>query len=344
MRESDKFFNLVIEELNMGNLLGQKIGKKKLPKEAPFIFHDGGNYRKLLNIFRDACCNQHIKWNHVVENPLLPWDYYSLSENKGITMDIVERTPELPWDYSRLSKNPNVTREFYENNLDKDWRVYSLTQNPNFDIDYILSMPKLCEDIKWSAFCLNPNVTWDVVVDNPELPWHFNQLSSHPNITWDIITEHPDPYKRVTEKEITANYRRSYEWYTPWVSLNPNITWEIVESFPDYNWSFSDLSCNPNINYSIVKLNSQEKWSIDYLFYNPSFSIDDVFELFRELPKYMRQKKINKYCNLASINPNLTVDVFRNNRANFSLSQFVKNKSSYYCPITNFYEFHGYYD
>jgi hypothetical protein len=345
MRDSDKFFYLIIEELNMGNLLGQKIGKKKLPKNAPVTLHDGCNYREILNTFRDACKNQQIKWYHVVENPLLPWDYYNLSANRGITMDIVERTPELPWDYTKLSQNPNVTREFYENHLDKDWSVFSLTQNPNFDIDYILSRPELCKNLKWSNFSRNPNVTWDIIVDNPKFPWQFDLLSSHPNITWDHIMECPNPYERIMEGEIQGRLHHSHYWFPCYVSLNPNVNWDIVESYPEYKWDYKMLSSNPNINYAVVKTNPQKKWLTENLLYNVSFSVNDVFELFYDMPKYMRQSKYNTYCNLASLNPNLTVDIFKDYRTTFVLSNFVVNRFGYYCPITNFYErSFGYYE
>jgi hypothetical protein len=38
----------------------------------------------------------------------------------------------------------------------------------------------------------NPNITWEIVRDNPDKPWDYKWLSSNPNITWEIITDNPD--------------------------------------------------------------------------------------------------------------------------------------------------------
>ena len=37
-----------------------------------------------------------------------------------------------------------------------------------------------------------PNVTWEIVKTNPQIPWDFSYLSRNPNITCDIITSNPD--------------------------------------------------------------------------------------------------------------------------------------------------------
>jgi hypothetical protein len=39
---------------------------------------------------------------------------------------------------------------------------------------------------------MNPNITWDVIVANPDKSWNCNLLSRNPNITWDIVAANPD--------------------------------------------------------------------------------------------------------------------------------------------------------
>ena len=79
----------------------------------------------------------------------------------------------------------------------------------------------------WYSFTKNPNITWEIVKNNPIYDWNYGALSLNPNITWDIINDNPD---------------------IPWdfwnVSLNPNISWEIVKNNPDKNWNFKCLSNN----------------------------------------------------------------------------------------------------
>ena len=35
-------------------------------------------------------------------------------------------------------------------------------------------------------------VTWDIVVANPDVIWSYTSLSRNPNITWDIVQSTPD--------------------------------------------------------------------------------------------------------------------------------------------------------
>ena len=39
---------------------------------------------------------------------------------------------------------------------------------------------------------LNPNITWDIVINNLDIPWNFKMLSYNINITWDIVRKYPD--------------------------------------------------------------------------------------------------------------------------------------------------------
>jgi hypothetical protein len=41
----------------------------------------------------------------VEANPDKPWDWYALSINPNITMEIVEANPDKPWDWIGLSQN-----------------------------------------------------------------------------------------------------------------------------------------------------------------------------------------------------------------------------------------------
>jgi hypothetical protein len=45
-------------------------------------------------------------------------------------------------------------------------------------------------DYRWLSE--NPNITWDIVKDNPDTPWDYNWLSENPNITWEIVRDNPN--------------------------------------------------------------------------------------------------------------------------------------------------------
>ena len=58
----------------------------------------------------------------------------------------------------------------------------------------------------------NPNITREIIKNNPDKPWDYYWLSQNPNITWDIVQNNPNK-----------------SWDYSLFSKNPNITWEIVQ-------------------------------------------------------------------------------------------------------------------
>ena len=56
----------------------------------------------------------------VLENQDKELNWYALSQNPNITMDIIKENLELPWDWGCISRNPNITIDFikeYPENL-----------------------------------------------------------------------------------------------------------------------------------------------------------------------------------------------------------------------------------
>jgi hypothetical protein len=60
----------------------------------------------------------------------------------------------------------------------------------------------------WNWLSANPNITWEIVKDNPDKPWDWCGLSYN-------------------------------------LSENSNISWKIVEANPDKPWNWEYLSKNP---------------------------------------------------------------------------------------------------
>jgi uncharacterized protein with HEPN domain len=74
----------------------------------------------------------------------------------------------------------------------------------------------------------NPNITWDIVRNNLDKSWVFEQLTLNPVITPVIIKNNP-------------NILWDYQYF----SKNPNITWNIVKDNLDKNWNYELLTWNP---------------------------------------------------------------------------------------------------
>ena len=44
----------------------------------------------------------------------------------------------------------------------------------------------------WLLVYGNPNITWDMVQNNPDKPWSLERLRLNPNRTWDIVSDNHD--------------------------------------------------------------------------------------------------------------------------------------------------------
>ena len=109
----------------------------------------------------------------------------------------------------------------------------------------------------YSKLSLNPNITWDIVQNNPDKPWNYQILSENPNINWCIVQSNPEK-----------------EWDYSFLSRNPNITWDIVRNNPNKDWNYYFLSYNPNITwYNGVNLvKSSDQRGLLHLYKRSSYS------------------------------------------------------------------------
>ena len=90
----------------------------------------------------------------------------------------------------------NLTWNFVKNNPNIDWNYDDLLQNPNTTLDRIKELISL-DVLKYKSSSVyhnlsrNPNITWEIIKNNPNLNWNYKHLSSHKNITWDIVKNNP---------------------------------------------------------------------------------------------------------------------------------------------------------
>ena len=127
---------------------------------------------------------------------------------------------------------------FIQNKRNKSWDWDCISQNLNITWEIILHNPD--KPWEWSSISRNKNITWEIIKNNPDNLWNWMGISHHPNITWEIIQNNPD---------------NPWDWYC--ISRNQNITWEIIQNNPDNPWNWCDISDNP------MTL-GKEKWISDY--------------------------------------------------------------------------------
>jgi hypothetical protein len=113
------------------------------------------------------------------------------------------------------------------------------------------------------------------VLDYPDKPWNWDELSRNINITLTNIFDHPD---------------KPWDW--DWISENPNITFKDVLDHPDKSWNWDELSRHPNITFKDVFNHSNKPWNWHIICINSKI-INTYFPSLLDLGIiYVRKNKI----------------------------------------------------
>ena len=120
-------------------------------------------------------------WKFVEKYYDKPWNWYGISMNPNITMDIIEQHPDKPWDWESISFNQNIRIETILKYPDKPW--------------------------DWTGISRNQNITMDIIDKYPDKPWNWYGISYNTfNYEKELFIE-----KRM--KEYLASYRiQQYYW------------------------------------------------------------------------------------------------------------------------------------
>lgn len=282
--------------------------------------------------------------------------YNKLSENNNITLDIVKENLHQNWNYDILMMNksftwedikflilrnishnyyttfnPNITLDIAFNNSQYDWTYSLILKNKNVALDDVKKyLPELQKKNNFfiDFLSLNENITWEQVIQNPQIKWHYDLLTSNKNITLAIMKENSDKNWNfnylstnlsITWNDIISNPQINWNW--EFISCHPNITWEIIQSNLEYPWCWSCICYNPNITFEIISASPMlEKYMLNFL-ENKNISI----EIFNKLNKLNELNKINKkYIQKNSEKNNLSGE--RDKYINEKITQYFKLK------------------
>lgn len=172
--------------------------------------------RKLLGMVRSPFVDLEV----ALSFPSQPTVWKVLSENPYINwVTVMDTLEEYPWIFSHLMKRDDAPLEFFTKNMyQESW----------WD---------------WKAISMNPQIPFEVVQDNLDLPWNipmFSTRSDQDDFPWDLVLEHP-------------------EWNWDWIELSQNVSPRIlrkhtqlpwvynqvdkldvglITDFPDYDWNY----------------------------------------------------------------------------------------------------------
>ena len=90
----------------------------------------------------------------------------------------------------------------------------------------------LDKDLDWVALSSNPNITPDIIKNNPDKPWNQYHISLNPNTTNKPIQEYSTVplhrLQRIAYRPGEQNIGQSLIWFS-WCT---NLTWEIIQNNP----------------------------------------------------------------------------------------------------------------
>jgi hypothetical protein len=255
------------------------------------------------------------------------WNYFYLSENPNISINIVNSFLLKRWNWYDLAKNI----DWYDiiNNPYIPWCFRSISQNDSITLDIIKSNPTFpTEEMTyppinynrghfrwfWDLICRNPKIiTWDILQNNPEIKLDIKGLSKNPSITCDIIQ---------------SNTHLDWCWES--LSSNPNLTTEFIKKNIDKAWDWNELNKHPAI-IPIIRYKKIRKHYLRpfYLSWNPSLTID-IIKSFPKLLKTWDWYEISAHKNMTweiicensnlpwnwssvSANPNVTWEIIKAN-------------------------------
>lgn len=190
--------------------------------------------------------------------------------------------------------SPYITFEI----MNKNTEYFFSNKNVHYDVS---------SEIK-KKLCLNPNITLDIIENNPILFDDFYFISKNPNLNWEFICKYINqqwdwsylttvmPLKIITENpsypwsyinlclnsELTWDYikkniNENWNWFL--LSSHICITLDIVKQTPNLNWNESELTKNPNITIEHIKNNLREfKWDWATIVFNPNITQKQIEE------------------------------------------------------------------
>lgn len=241
-----------------------------------------------------------------------------LSENININESTIMKNLDLKWNIKNLCYNTSLSYDFLDNLIKKDIIEYTESQlldynyniakHPNFRINNIN------DNINIYKYSLNPLVTWDDIIKNPNFQWDYGYISRNINISikniienmdlgWDFCAIVRNPifhishikdnrtfYKRRTEYFSNPNFDlKEYNEYCPITSIkdinsdihvNENFSIkmhdDIKKMYPDFIFNYSTLSDKKNITIEYILSTPQYEWDIENISVNPNLKLDFI--------------------------------------------------------------------
>jgi hypothetical protein len=251
-----------------------------------------------LSIFRPFV---NVNWN--LQYP--PDAYKYLSNNKHVTIDMINKYKDMPWDFLALSLK--IPFKDIIKNQDLPWRWDWMGARNDFD----WSMVDSNLDKPWDWNHLTTKLTlddaWYLVAKYPNEKWCYKTLSKRVDFTWDIFRMYHD--KSWDMKELC--YRDDFKWKyveefdnVPWnfaiLCKRDDFTWELYKKYSNRPWDYATLCSLEKFDWKLILEYPDKPWDYTTLANRKDFDMDVIAKT-REKWSFKRLSK----------NKNMTEDIVK---------------------------------
>jgi len=184
-------------------------------------------------------------------------------------------------------------RKYSDWKLGKDWFWKFIVEQyePKSLWEMLVNYFWTGEKLDYRILSLNPNITWEIVRDNPDKPWDYYCLSLNPNITMETVKNNPHrpwevPLIKLREQKISELDHDNFKsWlYTSIIDkVNNDIDFQYIINASKKDWEWEHLSINPNITLEVFH-------KIKHMFPEDQVKIQGNYFLFDRV-RYFRSKQ-----------------------------------------------------
>ncbi|MFN9114755.1 MAG: hypothetical protein ACK5XN_32230 [Bacteroidota bacterium] len=212
-----------------------------------------------------------------IQNHPSPWILSGILQNPAINFKVARylidkygRNSNMKdISYKILSRNSSITLENILENIDQDWDWKELSYHSAIPC-YRKSIFTLHEILRnkhlpwvWCSISRHPQLTLKHIIDNPDIPWCFDNASFV-----------------IPINDILSNTQYPWNWNS--VSFNHHLTFQDYLSNPDKPWVF-DAICRYVATIHDVLRNPEIQWNYSFLSASSRITIQDMLK-HRELP------------------------------------------------------------
>jgi len=204
------------------------------------------------------------------------------------------------YDSNERLRIKNILSNPFNNFIDPQFKD-RIVKHDCINFEFIKEIPNMNNYIDISK---HKNITWNIVKNNKNFKWDYKWISLNPNITLDIVKN---------------NLHINWCWYH--LSQNKNIKWNDIIRNNELPWDWQGVSLNPNLTINNVIYNLDKKWDFYNLLKNSSFNWDMIKILSEKF-----ERPIDNYNIIyVSQNPNITLDIVKNNNYNWPYEWLSEN-------------------